>query len=956
MSFVSKIFGDANERFLKQLRTNVADVSILEAEIQALTDEQLRAKTSDLKDTVHKATKQQLAEHDAMALRVKETAAEEERNRLKKELIHFANQPLDAVLPEAFALVREAARRTLSQRHFDVQLMGGIVLHQGQVAEMKTGEGKTLTSTLTMYLNALTGKGVHLVTVNDYLAKRDAVWMGQIFDFLGLSVGIISHETAFLYDPSHTTPAEDAERDLGVKIEMDFLRPVTRKEAYAADITYGTNNEFGFDYLRDNMVYSLAEKVQRPLNYAIIDEVDSILIDEARTPLIISAPDIESTDKYFTFANIVKNLEETADYTVDEKLKAASLTEQGIAKIEKELGVENIYVEEGIATVHHIEQALKARTLFIRDKDYTVKDGAVLIVDEFTGRILQGRRYSEGLHQAIEAKEGVKVERESKTMATITFQNYFRLYEKIAGMTGTAETEAEELAKIYNLDVTTIPTNKPMIREDLQDRIYKTEEGKYKAVVQEIKALHEKGQPVLVGTISIEKNEYLGKLLELEGLPFNMLNAKQHEREAEVIAQAGAKGAVSIATNMAGRGVDIKLGGLPFNDTTWKEIVNLKGLHVLGTERHESRRIDNQLRGRSGRQGEPGSTQFYVSLEDDLMRIFGADRVKAVMKSWPDDMPIENSFISKSIESAQKRVEGHNFDIRKHLVEYDDVINRQRTIIYNFRNEVIDYVESDPAKLIDKAREEVKNEIEDLVDFHTRAENRKDWDSAKLIELLKGLFGMSDTDAKTIKETIASTDKSDDIAHGSVKTLATERGMHAFEHLLDYIEKNLKNEQHPNPAAEIIKMIYLRTIDTLWVEHLETINYLRTGIGLRGYGQRDPLVEYKRESKDLFTAMLGAIRKDVANSVFRVTVGQPTAPVADAQPHRHLHEHKSTVQAFGEEDKNKPTPAITSKPRDEEGHKIGRNDPCFCGAINPETGEVYKYKKCGMINAPYHKK
>jgi preprotein translocase subunit SecA len=656
MSIITKLFGDANVRFLDNLRTEVAFINEKEAEISALTDEQLKAKTAEFRERLAKGEK------------------------------------LETITPEAFAVVREAAKRTLNQRHFDVQLIGGLVLNNGQVAEMRTGEGKTLTSTSPIYTNALEGKGVHVVTVNDYLAKRDAVWMGQIFDFLGLSVGVIVHDKAFLYDASQTTPDEDTERDLGVTIEDEFLRQVPRKEAYLADILYGTNNEFGFDHLRDNLTQSKEEQVQRELNYAIVDEVDSILIDEARTPLIISAPDMESTDKYIQFSKLVEQLVENEDYNVDEKLRAATLTDAGISKMEKALGVDNIYSASGMETVHHIEQALKARTLFQRDKHYVVKDGEILIVDEFTGRLMQGRRYSEGLHQAIEAKEGVAIQRENKTMATITIQNYFRLYKKLAGMTGTAATEAEELNKIYGLEVTTIPTNKEMIRQDLPDRIYKTENGKFTAVINEVKERHAKGQPILIGTISIEKNELLGMLLEREGIPFHLLNAKQHEKEAEVLAQAGVKGAVTIATNMAGRGVDIKLGGIPFNQEKYEEIVALGGLHVIGTERHESRRIDNQLRGRAGRQGDPGSSQFYVSMDDDLLRVFGSDRMKSIMNALglPEDVAIENGMISKSIESAQKKVEGNNFDIRKHLVEYDDVINKQREYIYRERQAILD--------------------------------------------------------------------------------------------------------------------------------------------------------------------------------------------------------------------------------------------------------------------------
>ncbi len=567
MSLLTKIFGDANQRFLDRLSARVTDINAHDTVVRELSDESLRKKTDEFKKSIEATRESSSAAIRALTDEMRRALADEEKNRLKKQLVSLANEPLDGLLPEAFAVVREAASRSLQQRHFDVQLMGGMVLHDGQVAEMKTGEGKTLTSTLAIYLNALTGRGVHVVTVNDYLARRDAVWMGQIFHFLGLTTGVIVHDSSYLYEPEQTLVSQDAKRDLGVTIEHDFLKPVSRKDAYRADITYGTNNEFGFDYLRDNMVMDLDQKVQRELHYAIIDEVDSILIDEARTPLIISAPDAKSTDQYYQFAQIVNGLDENTDYNVDEKMRAATLTESGVTKVEKILNVENIYVEKGIRTIHHIEQALRAKALYRRDKDYTVKDGQVLIVDEFTGRLLPGRRYSEGLHQAIEAKESLEIQRESRTMATITFQNYFRLYHKLAGMTGTAETEAEELAKIYNLDVTTIPTNKPMIRKDHGDRIYKSAAGKFSAVVQEIKQRNSAGQPVLVGTISIEKNELLAQMLEREGLRFNLLNAKQHEKEAETIAQAGSKAAITIATNMAGRGVDIKLGGLPFDQS-----------------------------------------------------------------------------------------------------------------------------------------------------------------------------------------------------------------------------------------------------------------------------------------------------------------------------------------------------------------------------------------------------
>ncbi len=660
MPILDKIFGNPNERYLTKIQPLVKEINSLESKIKGFSDENLKEKTSDLKERIGKG------------------------------------KSLDDLLPEAFALVREAAKRTLQQRHFDVQLLGGIILHQGKIAEMKTGEGKTLTATLPLYLNGLEGKGCHLITVNDYLARRDAVWMGQIYHALGLTTGCINHEQSFLYDPEYRKPAKEQDKirdELGsFHIVEDFLRPCSRKEAYSADITYGTNNEFGFDYLRDNMAYDLPQQVQRGFNFAIIDEVDSILIDEARTPLIISAPDVESSQWYTEFAKIIPKLNPVQDYVIDEKMRVATLTESGISKIEKILGMKNIYEEKGIRYLHHLEQALRAEALFKRDRDYVVKDGQVIIIDDFTGRLMPGRRWSGGLHQAIEAKEGVRIQPESLTLASVTFQNYFRLYKKLAGMTGTALTSAEEFDKVYKLEVIAAPTNKPMVRADLSDRIYKTEEGKFKAAAQEIKERHKLGQPILVGTRSVEKNEYLGKLLQREGVPHRILNAKEHEREGEIIAQAGKLGKVTVATNMAGRGVDIILGGNPPEPEEAKKVKELGGLYVIGTERHEARRIDNQLRGRTGRQGDPGSSQFFISLEDDLMRIFGGDKIKNLMSALkiPDDQPIEAGLISKAIEGAQSKIEGINFDIRKHLLDYDDVMNIHRETFYRKRKEMLE--------------------------------------------------------------------------------------------------------------------------------------------------------------------------------------------------------------------------------------------------------------------------
>jgi preprotein translocase subunit SecA len=660
MSIFSKIFGDPNEKYIKALRPVLDKIDSFAKPFEKLSAEELKAKTAELKGKL-----------------------------LPKD---SNGKTLDDLLPEAFALVREASRRTLNQRHFECQLIGGIVLHQGKIAEMKTGEGKTLSATLPTYLNALEGKGVHVITVNDYLAKRDMVWMGQIYNALGLSVGCITNESGYIYDAEYKNKEEDKERDIvgGFKVVEDFLKPVPKKEAYQADITYGTNNEFGFDYLRDNMVVDKSQEAQRGHNFAIVDEVDSILIDEARVPLIISGQGEEATDKYYNFAKIVLPLEKDTDYTIDEKMKTATFTEQGQNRVVKVLGSDPWY-DNDIATTHQLESALRAKALFVKDRDYTVKGGEVLIIDEFTGRILPGRRWSGGLHQAVEAKEGLRVNPESLTMATITFQNYFRMYKKLAGMTGTALTSAEEFDKVYKLDVVSIPTNKPLQRNDFADKVFKTETGKYKAVVKEIEELHKKGQPILVGTKSVEKNEYLGKLLGVQGIPHEILNAKNHEREGEIIAQAGKKGAVTIATNMAGRGVDIILGGNPSTKEESQEIKELGGLHVIGTERHDARRIDNQLRGRSGRQGDLGSTQFFVSLEDDLMRIFGGEKIKSLMNvlNVPEDEPVQAGMISGAIESAQTKIEGFNFDARHHLLEYDDVINKHREIIYKKRKEIL---------------------------------------------------------------------------------------------------------------------------------------------------------------------------------------------------------------------------------------------------------------------------
>jgi len=903
MLFLDKLFGDPNARVVSKIQPIISVINELEPKIQALSDDELKNKTLDFKDRLGKG------------------------------------ETLDDILPEAFACVREAARRVLGQRHFDVQLIGGAVLHQGQIAEMRTGEGKTLTATGAVYLNALAGKGVHVVTVNDYLARRDSVWMGKVYAALGLSTGCINHEVAYIYDPAEIN--EDA--------TFSNLRRVPRVEAYLADITYGTNNEYGFDYLRDNMVWRQSEMVQRPLYYAIVDEVDSILIDEARTPLIISAPAEEAVDKYYDVAHFVATLQENTDYNVDEKMKASTFTEVGITKAEAWLGISNLYEQTDWSMVHHLEQALRARALFKIDRDYVVRDGEVVIVDEFTGRLMFGRRYSEGLHQAIEAKEGVKIQRESLTLATITFQNYFRLYEKLAGMTGTASTEAEEFHKIYNLEVVSIPTNKPMVRKDLGDSVYKNETGKFQAVVQEIKRLHEIGQPVLVGTISIEKNEVLSELLSREGVPHEVLNAKNHEREAAIIAQAGRKGAVTIATNMAGRGVDIILGGNPANPEEAEFVKQAGGLHVLGTERHESRRIDNQLRGRSGRQGDNGSSQFFVSLEDDLMRIFGGDKVKRLMErlGLPDEVPIENGMVSKSIEQAQKKVEGNNFDIRKHLVEYDDVLNKQRVTIYNRRRDILRAADGEELKKM--VLQTVEQEIAEVVAFHTAMEDESKWNLQEIYEVIHSMFSVDGSLRKKLEdiEAIEGEDASATAkARDKFIKYLTKLSQEAYGKLEKEVTKHAEKMGLPN-AANIMRdaerTILLRSIDTLWVQHLTAMDHLRGGIGLQGYGQRDPLVEYKRHGFRMFKELLAAIQDQVVYNIYKTTLVENVAREQSA-PHQVRQElGPAKTMAEGKSVFAKAlagSGAVASaKPRDESGHKVGRNDPCPCGS-------GLKYKKC----------
>jgi preprotein translocase subunit SecA len=732
MGFFSNIFSDSNNRVVDRLQKRVDHINSLEAEFEKKSQDELKALTAGWQKELADMELDQAKEH------------------------------LEKILPEAFAAVREAAKRTLGQRHYDVQILGGMVLNEGSIAEMRTGEGKTLVATLPLYLNALAGRGAHLITVNDYLARWQASWMGQVYYYLGLSVASIQHEQAFLYDPTFA-PEEAEIKEIedqvqGLVLDVKHMRPIRRRQAYAADITYGTNNEYGFDYLRDNMVWEKAQMVQRDPYFAIVDEVDSILIDEARTPLIISAPDTEPTDKYYDFAKVVDELTENDDYNIDEKKRVATLTEAGIVKLEQLLGLKNIYDKDGITTVHHIEQALRARTLFKKDTHYVVQKGEIVIVDEFTGRLMFGRRYSEGLHQAIEAKEGVKIQQESKTLATITFQNLFRLYPKLAGMTGTAETEAEEFHKIYKLEVVQIPTNKPAVRKDLPDQVYKNVEGKYKAVAKLVKELHEAGRPVLLGTISIEKNEILSGLLKQMGVPHELLNAKNHEREAQIISQAGRLGAVTLATNIAGRGVDILLGGNPVDADEQTKVKELGGLAVVGTERHESRRIDNQLRGRAGRQGDPGSSQFFLSLEDDLMRLFGGDRVIRLMNmvGLEEDQPIEAGIISKTIESAQKKIEGLNFDTRKHVLEYDDVMNKQRTVIYKKRRDILD-----KASMSDDILAIIEKQITNLVNFHFAQEQT---DYKEIYQSISAMLPLQKEDTKELHDPIEMTNHLVEIA------------------------------------------------------------------------------------------------------------------------------------------------------------------------------------------------
>lgn len=792
---VKKVFGDPQAKTIKRLKKRVKDVNALADKYKKMSDKDLRAQTDKLK------------------------------SRLKKE-------SLDAILPDAFAVVREAATRTLGMRHFDVQLIGGMVLHEGSVAEMKTGEGKTMVATLPVYLNALTGKGAHVVTVNEYLAQRDAGWMAQIYDFLGLSVGVIVADHSYMYDKTFTNSEHQDER-------FHHLRPCSRRDAYAADVTYGTNNEFGFDYLRDNMVREVDQLRQRDLHFAIVDEADSILIDEARTPLIISAPSVTSGAAYAQFAKVTRNLEREKHYEVDEKRRTVILTDEGVEKVEKILGVDNLYATENIRTIYHLEQALRAQALFKRDKDYVVtNDGEIVIVDEFTGRLLKGRRYNEGLHQAIEAKEGVEVQQESMTLATISFQNYFRLYEKLSGMTGTAMTESEEFHQIYKLDVVEVPSNRPLNRQDHQDRIYKNEEGKFKAIVNEVHELHKKGQPVLIGTVSIEKNEKLSHMLTKAGVPHEVLNAKNNEKEAAIVARAGQKGGVTLATNIAGRGTDIVLG---------EGVKELGGLFVLGSERHESRRIDNQLRGRAGRQGDPGTTQFFVSTEDDLMRIFGGERIAGLMDRLKvdDETPIENRLISKSLENAQKKVEGFHFDQRKHVVKYDDVMNRHRKAVYVMRKEIL-------------RSEDISKRIHIFMEQEAETLAASPLLTTDQFEpMVREVFPFDEATLDRLFD--APADRFGNALLTAAKELYESREIAFTAEIMRKVERD----------------VYLQILDNLWMQHLENMDHLREGIHWMAVGQRDPLVEYRRQSQRLFDEMQLTLRHDVVRALFHA---QPVKP------------------------------------------------------------------------------
>ncbi len=887
ISKLRKILGDGSERAVKRMQPAVDEVNALEGRFARLSDDELRGMTDQF------------------------------RERLANK------ETLDDLAPEAFAAVREVSKRVLGMRHFDVQIIGGITLHQGRIAEMRTGEGKTLVATLPVYLNALTGRGVHVITVNDYLARRDASWMGAVYHALGISVACLQHEDSLLYDP------DNEESDEG-------MRPVHRREAYAADITYGTNSEFGFDYLRDNLALTAEQRVQRELVYAIVDEVDYILIDEARTPLIISGPGQTPTQSYGQFAQLARRLTEEDDFAIDPKTRAVSLTEGGITKVERSLNIDNLYAPEHYTAVHFLENALKAEFVYHRDKEYVVDgENQVVIVDEFTGRLMPGRRYSEGLHQAIEAKEGVAIRRESMTLATITLQNYFRMYERLAGMTGTASTEAEEFLKIYNLDPLPIPTNKPSVRDDQPDLIYLNEEGKFQAIVRTLRELHEEGRPVLVGTASIDTSERLSALLRREGLEHEVLNAKQHDREAQIVAQAGRLGAITVSTNMAGRGTDIILGGNPEGRDAddWQrehdEVLNLGGLFILGTERHEARRIDNQLRGRAGRQGDPGASQFYVSLEDEIIKRFGGDRVKSIM-SWSglkDDDAVENRMVSRAFENAQVRVEGNNFEVRKHLVEYDDVINRQRSIVYSERAKVLQSED-----LRENIRQMIADECAAIVDAHLGDRDPANWDVEGFVAAVPAAFPAPDwLEAGQIL----------DLTRTEITDELVEYALAVYEE----IEEKLGAER----LRELESLVLLQTLDNLWVQHLTAMEQMRMSAGLQAYGQRNPLVMYRQESHGMFQELMDRLRNGIVRTVLHLDVSaQPTRRVAAAA---NGVSPNGAVAGRGEMAES----PMASQQRDATGQapdaqaargpvrratpKIRRNDPCYCGS-------GLKYKRC----------
>lgn len=923
MSFLSKL-SPFEQNPVKVYSKELNLVNSFKEQVEGLSDDEIKTEVLNFKESL------------------KELNEEEAFSKLKE------------IRPRVFALTREAAKRSMGQFHYDVQVIGGLALSEGKIAEMKTGEGKTLTATLPLVLFALAGRGAHLVTVNDYLARWHASQMGPIFRFLGLSVSSIQHEQSFLYDPSFQPEDEEVKQIesevQGLVLDVKHMRPVKRQQAYAADITYGTNNEYGFDYLRDNMAQRRENLVQRDLFFAIVDEVDSILIDEARTPLIISTPDTEPTSKYHEFARMVGQLAEETHYKVDEKHKAATLTDEGISKIEKVLNVPNIYdTSKGVTTLHHIEQALKAKTLFKLDRDYVIRDGEIIIVDEFTGRLMYGRRYSEGLHQAIEAKENVAIQQESKTLATITFQNLFRLYSKLAGMTGTAKTEEEEFFKIYRLTVVTVPTNRPMVRKDAADVVYKTEAAKFEAIAKEVKERNKNGQPVLIGTVSIAKNEQLAEFLKKQGVPFEILNAKNHEREANIIAQAGRFGAVTLATNIAGRGVDILLGGNPVDPEEAEAVRNAGGLHVVGTERHESRRIDNQLRGRSGRQGDPGSSQFYVSMEDDLMRLFGGDKLKNMMNrlGLPDDQPLEARLVSRSIEQAQKKIEGLNFDTRKHVLEFDDVLNHQRIIIYKRRRK---YLNSVTEFAINNQTSEESTTLPEegnmeILEVDMRAEIL-DLLKKEISELVTFIYASVEDPAKALDEIYSSVGGIFSISE-KVQEKMREASLNAADKefaVIDVLQQEahrLYDAKEEELGAEVFealcRFVALQAVDTLWMDHLDTMDHLRDSVRLRGYGQRDPLIEYKREGYQMFRTLVKEIDKQIVYSVLKITV-QAAPQQAVQQPVMNL------VTNFSD-----GSSSASSESSSSGGNEAGRNDPCPCGSGR-------KYKKCGMLNTAEHQK